>query len=86
MFASRPILALALVAALVVFALSQPHATSGSGEEHRYVVRPGDTLWEIAAARYSGDPREAIWHIKQRNGLRSSTLAPGAVLVLPGPP
>ena len=46
-------------------------------------MRSGDTLWAIADARYAGDPREAIWRIKQRNGLESSMLSPGQVLALP---
>ena len=35
-----------------------------------YVVRPGDTLWSIAAARYAGDPREGIWKLQQQERSR----------------
>jgi Tfp pilus assembly protein FimV len=48
-----------------------------------YTVRPGDTLWAIAAARYSGDPREAVWQLRQRNPVAAAELQPGDVLTLP---
>jgi hypothetical protein len=83
MFASRLLPLLALVLLLAGLALSQARPTSGAGAEGRYVVRSGDTLWELAVSRYEGDPREAIWRIKERNGLETSALAPGMVLALP---
>ena len=83
MFARRLLLAVALVVAMAFAALGAARASSGGAAETRYVVRPGDTLWEIAAERYDGDPREAIWRIKERNGLRRSELHPGVVLALP---
>ena len=86
MFVRRLLVVVVLVTAALVALLAQPRPTRGAAGEDRYVVRAGDTLWEIAAARYSGDPREGIWRIKERNGLRDSSLAPGAVLVLPAPP
>ena len=46
-------------------------------------MQPGDTLWAIASSRYAGDPREAIWRIKDANGLESSSLSPGTELRLP---
>jgi hypothetical protein len=47
-------------------------------------VRPGDTLWEIATRQYDGDPREGVWRIRERNGLRSDGgLLPGQLLILP---
>jgi LysM repeat protein len=46
-------------------------------------VRSGDTLWSIAERTHAGDPREAIWKIRERNGLDSSTIVPGQVLVVP---
>ncbi len=65
----------------VVVATARP--SSGTHVEAHYVVRPGDSLWAIAAARYEGDPREAVWRIRARNGLPNSTLQPGTVLALP---
>jgi LysM repeat protein len=58
-------------------------ASHGAGPEVRYVVRPTDTLWAIAAQHYAGDTREGVWQIEQRNHLRSATLRPGQTLVLP---
>ena len=57
-------------------------SSDASGPERRYVVQPQDTLWSIAASGYS-DPREGVWEIQQRNGLRQTVLVPGQVLVLP---
>ena len=76
---------LATLIVLVALALGLARESSSAGPEGRYVVRPGDTLWEIAAERYEGDPREAIWRIKERNELSSSTIVPGTVLALPAP-
>ncbi len=72
------IAALALVAWAVVARASQ-----GAGPGLRYTVRPGDTLWSIAASHYSGDPRDAIYRIDRRNHLGGSLLRPGEKLVLP---
>ena len=84
MFAFRRSAALLAVAVALVFvALGSPRPTGGAADEARYTVRPGDTLWLIADAHYEGDPREAIWEIKERNGLETSLLTPGTVLVLP---
>jgi len=59
------------------------HSSSGAGPKRTYVVRPGDTLWSVAAHMYAGDPREGIWKIEQRNHLAWSTIVPGEKLVLP---
>ena len=83
MFATRWIALLVIVAVAGFFALSAARPTSGAGPETTYVVRPGDTLWAIASSRYAGDPREAVWRIKDVNGLESSSLSPGTVLRLP---
>jgi nucleoid-associated protein YgaU len=83
MFVPRALVLLGVIVALAALALSAARPTSGSGSESRYVVQPGDTLWALASERYGGDPREAIWEIKERNGLASSALTPGTVLVLP---
>ncbi len=50
----------------------------------RYLVKPGDTLWEIAAANYE-DAADGMRRIKQRNGLRREKVLAGEVLVLPTP-
>jgi nucleoid-associated protein YgaU len=75
------ILILILAAALVVGYAARP--SGSAGPPARYVVRPADTLWSIAAAHYAGDPREGIWRLEHRNRLAGTTLTPGQVLVLP---
>jgi LysM repeat protein len=57
--------------------------SSGAGPLRTYVVRPGDTLWSIAARSYTGDPREGVWRLEQRNHLAAATIVPGEKLVLP---
>ena len=59
------------------------HPSGGAGRPVRYVVRPTDTLWSIAARHYAGDPREGVWKLQRRNHLTSTTLVPGQHLVLP---
>jgi hypothetical protein len=85
MFARRSRFLAAAVAVLVIAALWLARPTTGAGGEERYLVRPGDTLWAIAVARYEGDPRQAVWRIKEQNQLPMSSLVPGTVLTLPSP-
>jgi LysM repeat protein len=75
------ILILVLAAALLVGYAARP--SGSAGPPARYVVRPADTLWSIAAAHYAGDPRDGIWQLEHRNHLDSTVLTPGQVLVLP---
>jgi LysM repeat protein len=75
-----------LLIILCVAALAVGYAARGSagaGHGQTYVVKPGDTLWSIAAHSYAGDPREGVWKIQQQNHLGSATIAPGEKLVLP---
>ncbi len=72
-----------IVVALVVFLWAAfARSSDASGPERRYVVQPYDTLWSIASKGYA-DPREGVWEIQGRNGLRGTVLVPGQVLVLP---
>jgi LysM repeat protein len=76
-------IAVVLVLAVVGWAgLVRP--SDGAAPERTYVVRPADTLWSIAVAHYGGDPREAVWRLRERNGLKGTVLLPGQRLVLPG--
>ncbi|HZT52818.1 MAG TPA: LysM peptidoglycan-binding domain-containing protein [Gaiellaceae bacterium] len=75
-------LLLLLLAASLVVGLAA-RSTHGAGPERTYVVRPGDTLWSIAERAYGGDPRDGVWRLERRNGLRSATIVPGERLVLP---
>ncbi len=76
------ILLIALVATFLGWSLLT-RASDGAGPAQVYVVKPGDTLWSIAAARYAGDPREGIWKLQRRNDLAGTTISPGERLVLP---
>lgn len=75
---------LLLVLLVAAFAVGiYARGSQSAGPERHYVVRPADTLWSIAAHTYGGDTREGVWKLEQRNHLRSATLVPGEVLVLP---
>lgn len=76
------ILLIVLVATFLGWSLLA-RSSAGAGKAGHYVVRPGDTLWSIAAARYSGDTREGIWKLQQRNNLTGTTLTPGQRLLVP---
>ncbi len=72
-----------LLAAVAVFLWAAfAHSSDASGPEQRYVVQPADTLWSIAATRYS-DPREGVYELRRRNELDGTVIVPGQVLVLP---
>jgi len=48
------------------------------------VVKPGDTLWEIAKSQNSNrDLRKAIFEIKESNCLTGNTIQPGQTILLP---
>ena len=57
--------------------------TGASGAPESYRVRPGDSLWSIAASRYGGDTREGVWELQQANRLVGTTIVPGQLLVVP---
>lgn len=75
------LLILVCVAALAVGLAAR--GSNGAGPKRTYVVKPGDTLWRVAEQTYSGDPREGVWRIEQRNHLASATIVPGEKLVVP---
>jgi LysM repeat protein len=75
------LLILLCVAALAVGLVAR--SSSGAGPKRIYLVRPGDTLWSVAERTYSGDPRQGVWELQQRNHLASATIVPGERLVLP---
>ena len=83
MFAPRIWILLAVIVVVVSAALSNAWVSNGAGHETRHRVRAGETLWTIAEANYSGDPRAAIWRIEERNGLSGASIRAGTVLYLP---
>jgi nucleoid-associated protein YgaU len=73
-----------VIIALFTVAVAWGARTSDSASpEQVYVVRPGDTLWTIAASHYGGDPREGVWRLQDRNRLAGTLVRPGERLVLP---
>jgi nucleoid-associated protein YgaU len=80
MFA-RVLLTAFLITVLAWSVLARGSEGAGAGEPYR--VRPGDTLWSIAAAHYRGDPRPAVWRLRRENDLGGAELRPGQVLRLP---
>ena len=84
MFAPAPLVRILLlvVAVLFLWALFAGEGGAGGPERH-YRVKPGDTLWSIAASRYAGDTRSAVWEIARRNGLHDGSIRAGQRLVLP---
>ena len=65
MFVRILVLLLAAVLAVAVAA----RRSSGAAHQQTYIVRPGDTLWSIAAGHYAGDPREGVWKIEGENAI-----------------
>jgi LysM repeat protein len=84
MFGSRLTYLGVALALLLTVALGAARPSGGATPEARYVVQPGDTLWSIAEERYSGDPREGVWKLREANQLRSLLIHPGEVLRVPG--
>ena len=75
-----------LLVTVIVFALAWSvlaRGSEGAGAGTAYRVRPGDTLWSIAAAHYRGDPRHAVWRLRRENDLPDAALRPGQLLRIP---
>jgi nucleoid-associated protein YgaU len=77
----RVLLVAVLAMALAWSVLARGSEGAGAGGHYR--VRLGDTLWSIAAERYHGDLRQAVWRIQHENELGGAVLQPGQVLRLP---
>ena len=66
----------------VVTQAGQEVPPDGQPPELRYLVKPGDTLWDIAAANYD-DIGGGMRTIRLRNGLKRQKVLAGEVLVIP---
>jgi phage tail protein X len=72
-----------LVTAMLLLATGGLAYGSGPATADTVVVAPGDTVWSIAEAHYTGDPRPHVEAILQANRLASPLLTPGQPLQLP---
>jgi len=81
----RLFILLLLPAGVLAWVLPPGGAVAGPahGAPHRYVVRPGDTLWSIARGVQDGDPRPLVDAIQAANGADPGALVPGQVLIIP---
>jgi nucleoid-associated protein YgaU len=66
-------------------AVASATVTADGGEQATHLVRSGDTLWDIATAHTEpgDDVRDTLLDIKRANGLSTSMITPGQVLVIP---
>ena len=81
----RLIFTAALVMALIIFAAAPGFGKSEGTPLSEHYVKEGDTLWSIAS-EYKPEGRrvdEFVYDIKKLNGLESSMINAGAVLVIP---
>lgn len=81
-----------IASALLGYLGGHAGAASGAGvagaataARHVYVVRPGDTLWGIAAriAGPHGDPRPVVDRLAAANHVHDGVISPGERLVVP---
>lgn len=87
----RRLISVVLVFAAALMFLCAVNRTEVNAQDStgllRIVVRPGDTLWDIAE-EYNRDGqidiRRFIHQIKKDNNLMTSGLTPGQVLYIPG--
>lgn len=74
-------------AATATFSLGGAHSSTAPLRVERsshLLVRPGDTLWQIAERVAPGaDPRETIATIMSTNHLTGESVVPGQVLLVP---
>ena len=86
-FTLMPAIALAALSLMVALpTLSSVRLYAASAQRYAtVVVRPGDTLWGIAASRTESgsDVQEMVDRIAEANHLRSGELQPGQRLRIP---
>lgn len=77
------VLALAVSLGIVVSGLVGAGPAGAPGRTTTATVRTGQSLWDVAAATGEGDIDRTMERIVELNGLESSVLEPGQVLVVP---
>ena len=80
--------ALVVLAALSLGSVTRSWAAGTEthlGPPRTYVVRPGDTVWEIAVRELGrgADPRPLVEAIEQANRIEPGDLVPGQSLIVP---
>jgi nucleoid-associated protein YgaU len=75
-----------LLTVLAMIVLAGVAYCGGSPAQRAVVVRPGQTLWGIAAAAYPGDDVQTrVDGIESANHLAGGLIMPGERLILPAP-
>ena len=79
----RLVMGAAVFTLTVIFMAQAVHGQAPAGYQS-VTVRPGDTVWSIAAARYPGaDTRAKVDEILKANHLGAPTVYPGEQLKVP---
>jgi len=74
-----------MIVALVLLLATSVMAAGPEPVTVDYRVRSGDTLWTIAEYVVDdGDVRGTVGEIRDLNGLESSVIVPGQILIVPG--
>lgn len=84
-FVTASVLTLILLSMLFSYVSGTITSASSIEKFETITVTYGDTLWDIAV-RYNEegtDIRETLYHIKQANQLRETTIYPGQILQIP---
>ena len=72
-------LSLSAVAGATAATAVRPHAR----EWRCHLVRPGDTIWNLASEVAEGDVREAVYRIVEHNDLGGAPIQPGTGIWVP---
>lgn len=74
----------ASLASAVLFTTASRAEELPAGPPPTIIVRPGDTLWDIAGRTLPrGDGQRAVDELRRVNGLSGYSVQPGDVLILP---
>ena len=82
---TRVLVIISTIVVVMALLLLSTGEASGAEQAVPYTVESGDTLWEIADARTPAghDVRATVVEIRQLNGLASSLITPGQLLIVP---